>query len=61
MSQFDFHPLFTMPILAGTSITVFHHFHQEVDLYRQHIWQCNVGFGNSNEGLNKATFFLVIH
>ncbi|KAG0730273.1 SprT-like domain-containing protein Spartan [Chionoecetes opilio] len=27
--------------VAGTKITVFHTFHDEVDAYRQHIWQCN--------------------
>lgn len=27
--------------VAGTNITVFHTFHDEVDQYRQHIWQCN--------------------
>ena len=27
---------------ARTKITVFHTFHDEVDSYRQHVWQCNV-------------------
>lgn len=27
---------------AGTKITVFHTFHDEVDAYRQHWWQCDV-------------------
>jgi hypothetical protein len=27
---------------AQTQITVFHTFHDEVDSYRQHVWQCNV-------------------
>lgn len=27
--------------VAGTRITVFHSFHDEVDVYRQHIWQCD--------------------
>nr|XP_053633453.1 DNA-dependent metalloprotease SPRTN-like isoform X2 [Cherax quadricarinatus] len=27
--------------VAGTNITVFHSFHDEVAVYRQHIWQCN--------------------
>ncbi|KAF4325163.1 hypothetical protein BBO99_00000525 [Phytophthora kernoviae] len=27
---------------AMTQITVYHTFHDEVDSYRQHIWQCNV-------------------
>ncbi|XP_069185021.1 DNA-dependent metalloprotease SPRTN isoform X1 [Procambarus clarkii] len=27
--------------VAGTKISVFHSFHDEVDVYRQHIWQCN--------------------
>ncbi|KAJ8548691.1 hypothetical protein ON010_g10980 [Phytophthora cinnamomi] len=26
---------------ANTQITVFHTFHDEVDSYRQHVWQCN--------------------
>ena len=26
---------------AGTRITVYHNFHDEVDLYRKHIWRCN--------------------
>lgn len=26
---------------AGTNISVYHTFHDEVDVYRQHIWQCN--------------------
>ncbi|VDO12408.1 unnamed protein product [Rodentolepis nana] len=26
---------------AGTNITIFHSFHDEVDNYRQHWWQCN--------------------
>ena len=27
---------------AGTSITIFHSFHDEVDSYRTHWWKCNV-------------------
>ncbi|XP_068226977.1 DNA-dependent metalloprotease dvc-1-like [Palaemon carinicauda] len=27
--------------VAGTKISVYHSFHDEVDVYRQHIWQCN--------------------
>lgn len=27
---------------AGTRITVFHTFHDEVDSYRQHWWKCDV-------------------
>lgn len=27
---------------AGTQITVFHSFHDEVDSYRQHWWKCSV-------------------
>lgn len=29
-------------VAAQTKITVFHTFHDEVDSYRQHVWQCNV-------------------
>lgn len=27
--------------VAGTNITVYHTFHDEVNLYKQHIWRCN--------------------
>ena len=27
---------------AGTSITVYHSFHQEVEVHRGHWWKCNV-------------------
>lgn len=26
---------------AGTNITVYHNFHDEVELYRTHVWRCN--------------------
>ncbi|KAI9318747.1 SprT-like family-domain-containing protein [Dichotomocladium elegans] len=26
---------------AGTNITIYHNFHDEVDHYRQHVWQCD--------------------
>lgn len=29
---------------AGTRITVFHTFHDEVDSYRQHWWKCDVSW-----------------
>lgn len=27
--------------VAGTNITVYHNFHDEVELYRTHVWRCN--------------------
>lgn len=27
--------------VAGTNITVYHTFHNEVSLYKTHIWRCN--------------------
>ncbi|CAG8784011.1 5159_t:CDS:2, partial [Acaulospora colombiana] len=27
---------------AGTNITVYHNFHEEVDHYRTHVWKCDV-------------------
>ena len=30
---------------AGTRITVYHNFHDEVDVHRTHIWQCQVRAG----------------
>uniref|UniRef100_A0A0P4W294 Protein with SprT-like domain at the N terminus n=1 Tax=Scylla olivacea TaxID=85551 RepID=A0A0P4W294_SCYOL len=38
----EFHKhMYRINNVAGTKITVFHSFHDEVDVYRQHIWQCN--------------------
>ncbi|CAI5738453.1 unnamed protein product [Hyaloperonospora brassicae] len=46
---------------ARTKITVFHTFHDEVDSYRQHVWQCNGScrrtppyFGLVKRSMNRA-------
>ncbi|OWZ05509.1 hypothetical protein PHMEG_00022394 [Phytophthora megakarya] len=46
---------------AKTKITVFHTFHDEVDSYRQHVWQCNGScqrtapyFGLVKRAMNRA-------
>uniref|UniRef100_A0AAV1VDF8 SprT-like domain-containing protein n=1 Tax=Peronospora matthiolae TaxID=2874970 RepID=A0AAV1VDF8_9STRA len=46
---------------AQTKITVFHTFHDEVDSYRQHVWQCNGScrrtppyFGLVKRSMNRA-------
>ncbi|KAK7071862.1 hypothetical protein SK128_003244 [Halocaridina rubra] len=38
----EFHKhMYRINNVAGTKISVYHTFHDEVDAYRQHIWQCN--------------------
>ncbi|RXG71858.1 SprT-like domain-containing protein Spartan [Armadillidium vulgare] len=38
--QFHTH-MYRINKLAGTHISVYHSFHDEVNVYRQHIWQCD--------------------
>ncbi|KAK4316054.1 hypothetical protein Pmani_012759 [Petrolisthes manimaculis] len=38
----EFHKhMYRINNIAGTNISVFHSFHDEVDVYRQHVWRCN--------------------
>ncbi|XP_076041020.1 DNA-dependent metalloprotease SPRTN [Oratosquilla oratoria] len=38
----EFHKhMYRINNVAGTKISVYHTFHDEVDVYRQHIWQCD--------------------
>lgn len=43
--------MYTINKVAGTNITVYHTFHDEVDVYKQHWWRCN---GSCQ---NRAPFF----